>query len=59
MSEIGSERVEPTVRVPDRLGSEPGREPRPQPRRQPAARSSDSEAADNPDSPQHQVDSLA
>jgi hypothetical protein len=59
MSEIGSERVEPTVRVPDRLGNEPRGEPRPRPRRQPAPDSSSSEAEDNPETPQHQIDSLA
>jgi hypothetical protein len=59
MSEIGSERVEPTERVPDRLGNEPRGEPRPRARRQPAPDSSSSEPADNSETPQHQIDSLA
>jgi hypothetical protein len=59
MSEIGTERVEPTVGVPDHLGNEPRREPRPRPRRQPASDSSSSEPVDSSETPKHQVDSLA
>jgi hypothetical protein len=60
MTEIGTERVEPTSRLPDRLNNEPRREPRSRPRRQPQAPDdSNSEAADNPESSEHQVDSLA
>jgi len=59
MSEIGPERVEPAVRLPERLGHEPQREPRPRPRRPPAPVSSSSEPDSNPEAPQHQIDSLA
>ena len=59
MGEIGTERVEPTVRLPERLGDEPRREPRPRPRRRPAAESNGSEDAEQPEAPQHEIDSLA
>ena len=59
MAEIGTERVEPTVRVPERLRDEPRREPRSGPRRRQAAETNSSEEAENPDAPQHEIDSLA
>lgn len=60
MTEIGTERVEPTSRVPDRLNNEPRREPRSRPQRQtPPPDANNPEPADSPESSQHQVDSLA
>jgi hypothetical protein len=60
MTEIGTERVEPTSRLPDRLNNELGREPRSRPRRQTQPADDDnSEPADNRESSEHQVDSLA
>jgi hypothetical protein len=59
MAEIGTERVEPTVRVPERLRDEPKREPRSGPRRKPARESDSSDDAPNPEAPKHQIDSLA
>lgn len=60
MTEIGTERVEPTSRLPDRLSNEPRRKPRSRPRRQtPPSEATDSEPADDLESPQHQVDSMA
>jgi len=59
MTEIGTERVEPSVRVPDRRDHEPRREPRPRPPRPKAPDASDPEPADNSEGSQHQVDSMA
>jgi hypothetical protein len=59
MAEIGTERVEATVPVPERLRDEPGREPRSRPRRRQAAETNNSDDAENPEVPQHQIDSLA
>jgi hypothetical protein len=59
MSEIGTERVEPTARMPDQLANEPRREPRSRPRRQPQPDVGSSDPADDPETQQHQVDSLA
>jgi len=58
MSEIGTERIEPTAPVPDRLGNEPRHKPNTRPRRQPVE-DTDSGASDNSETPQHQIDSLA
>jgi hypothetical protein len=58
MGEIGSERVEPTVRVPDRLQNEPRPEPHARPKRRKDPDSS-SDPADDWETPQHQIDSLA
>jgi len=59
MSEIGTERVEPTARMPDQLKNESRREARSRPRRQAPSDASNSDQADSPEAPQHQVDSLA
>ncbi|MBZ5572846.1 MAG: hypothetical protein LAO09_13325 [Acidobacteriia bacterium] len=60
MSEISSERLEPTAPVPERLGDTPRREPGPRSRRQPPPQTPDSpEAVEASEAPPHQVDSLA
>lgn len=56
MSDMGTERVEATFRVPERVSNQPQREPAARPRRPPP---SSSEAADEPELPEHEVDSLA
>jgi hypothetical protein len=59
MAEIGTERVEPTVRVPEPLRDEPKRERGSGPRRKPARESDSPDDAPNPEASEHQIDSLA
>jgi len=59
MSDIGSDRLEPTARVLEPQGQEPRREPGSGARRRPPAPApKPSEPAETPDTPPHQVDSL-
>lgn len=58
MSEIGTERVEPTVRLPERLGNEPRAEPRGRPKR-PRGADFSPHPDDDAETPPHQIDSLA
>jgi len=61
MSEIGTERLEPTAQVAERVSDEGPRGPGPRPRRQPATVPShpDPEPAEPSETTPHQVDSLA
>jgi hypothetical protein len=59
MSEIGTERLEPTAPVTERVSSEGPRERGSRPRRTPPPPDPDPEAADHSESTPHQVDSLA
>ena len=60
MSEISSERLEPTARVPDRLEDRPRRELGSRPRRPVPPQAPDSpEPGEDSEAPPHQVDSLA
>jgi hypothetical protein len=59
MSEIGTERIEPTAWVAERLGNDPRREPRTRARRPAAEESGNSEREDNSEALQHQIDDLA
>jgi len=59
MSEIGTEPVQPTVGVLERLDSEPRREPRPRPRRKPSVKLSHAEGVDDSGATEHRIDSLA
>ena len=61
MSEIGTERLEPTAQVAERVSNEGPRERGPRPRRRPAAVTPDPnpEPADQSETTPHQVDSLA
>jgi hypothetical protein len=58
MSEIGSERVERSARVPERLEQQPRTEPRARGKR-PREQDSDSGSDDGAEIPTHQIDSLA
>jgi len=59
MTDIGTERVEPTIRVPDRRDHDPRREPGPRARRSTPPEADSGEPGEKPDEPQHQIDSLA
>ena len=59
MSNIGTERLEPTAQIAERLGNDNPREREPRSRRQPAATRPKPEPADQSETTPHQVDSLA
>jgi hypothetical protein len=60
MTEIGTERLEPTAQVTERASNEDLRERGPRPRRRPAvAPDPQPEPADRSEIAHHQVDSLA
>jgi len=59
MSDISSERIEPTPRVSESPGPQPRGQPDSGPRRRRPSTPDESEAAENLETPVHQVDRLA
>jgi hypothetical protein len=59
MTEIGTERLEPTAQVTERVSDEGPRERRPKARRPAMPAKSEPEPADQAETTPHQVDSLA
>ncbi len=61
MSEIGSDALQPTAAVPDRLSQQPRREPDPRLRRVPVVPTvpKNTEPPDTNDQPCHEIDSMA
>lgn len=59
MSDIGTERLEPTASIAERLGNESVREREPRPRPKPAVASNSDPDEPADASEPHQVDSLA